>query len=412
VPSRIVRATSLIALTVSVAAAAVWFAADAQRAAGDGRASFLAVAIPVTFGVLFALAEFVLLVRPARAAARRRADEDRYLRTQAEFTDLLQVTRGEAEAHDLLRRHVERTIGGSSVVVLNRNNSRDRLEAVTAVPDESRLGERLIAATPASCLAVRLARPHTERPADDALMRCELCGRRATASDCMPLLVGGEVIGSVLVDHEGELGAEESRRLGDSIRQAAPALANLRNLAIAETRAATDSLTGLPNRRAFQDTIKRMLAQADRTVAPLSVLTIDLDGFKGVNDAYGHEHGDAVLAGVGDVLGSAVRASDFVARYGGEEFVVLAPDTDANGAAMIADKLRQAIGAIGLPSDGGPVTGSVGVAVFPEHGGDAEMLLRAADRALYAAKERGRNRVVIAPGSRGAQGLVDEPVPS
>jgi diguanylate cyclase (GGDEF)-like protein len=408
VPTRIVRPSLLIALAVTVTASAVRIADAPSQAAGQ---PYVPAAIVVALGALFALAGFVVFVRPARRENRRRAEEERYRSTQTEFTDLLQLTRGEAAAQDLLRRHVERTIPGCSVVVLNRNNSRDRLEAVTALPDAGRLGERLITATPASCLAVRLARPHTERPGGDALMPCELCGRRPTASRCLPLLVGGEVIGSVLVDHEGELGAEESRRLGDSIRQAGPVLANLRHLAIAERRAATDPLTGLPNRRAFQDTMKRMLAHARRTAEPLSVLTIDLDHFKHVNDAYGHEHGDAVLAGVGDVLESAVRASDFVARYGGEEFVVLAPDTDASGAAVIAEKLRRAIGAISLPADGGPITGSLGVAVFPEHGADAEMLLRAADRALYAAKERGRNRVQMAAVAAKAQGLVEAPAP-
>ena len=175
-------------------------------------------------------------------------------------------------------------------------------------------------------------------------------------------------------------------------------LANLRNLAIAETRAATDALTGLANRRAFEDTMRRMLAQADRTVSPLAALAIDLDHFKRVNDVYGHEQGDNVLAAVGDTLGSTVRASDFVARYGGEEFIVLAPDTDASSAMVLAEKLRRAIATIGLPSGGGTITGSIGVAAFPEHGTDAEILLRAADRALYAAKEHGRNRIEVAAG--------------
>jgi diguanylate cyclase (GGDEF)-like protein len=173
-------------------------------------------------------------------------------------------------------------------------------------------------------------------------------------------------------------------------------LANLRNLAIAETRAATDALTGLANRRALEDTMRRMLAHAGRTVSPMAVLAIDLDHFKRVNDVYGHEQGDSVLAAVGDALASTVRASDFVARYGGEEFIVLAPDTDGEAAMVVAEKLRRAISTISLPSDGGTITGSIGVAAFPEHGTDAEILLRAADRALYAAKERGRNRIQLA----------------
>ena len=94
-------------------------------------------------------------------------------------------------------------------------------------------------------------------------------------------------------------------------------LANLRNLAIAEARAATDALTGLPNQRACQDTLKRMLAHASRTMSPLSAVLLDLDHFKLINDRHGHNSGDDVLAAVGEVLAGCVRTSDFAGRYGG-----------------------------------------------------------------------------------------------
>jgi diguanylate cyclase (GGDEF)-like protein len=173
-----------------------------------------------------------------------------------------------------------------------------------------------------------------------------------------------------------------------------------RHLETAEALATTDALTGLPNRRALEDTLRRMIAQAERAVSPLAALALDLDDFKAINDGFGHDQGDAVLAAVGAALDSAVRASDFVARYGGEEFIVLAPDTDAAGALAMAQKLRGSLGALELPS--GPVTASLGVAVFPGHGLDAESLLRAADRALYVAKERGRDRAELAGDAQGS----------
>jgi diguanylate cyclase (GGDEF)-like protein len=215
-------------------------------------------------------------------------------------------------------------------------------------------------------------------------------------STCVPLTVSGEVIGSVLVEHTRMLHADEHRRIQDTVSQAGPTLANLRNLALAEARAATDSLTGLPNRRAVQESLKRMIAQAGRTLAPMSVLLLDLDHFKQINDTYGHDRGDAVLSAVGEVLASALRTSDFVGRNGGEEFVALLPDTGVEGAMEAAEKLRAAIARLTLPGIDRPVTASVGAAVYPHTAADAESLLRLADRALYAAKAGGRNRCAVA----------------
>jgi diguanylate cyclase len=119
---------------------------------------------------------------------------------------------------------------------------------------------------------------------------------------------------------------------------------------------------------------------------------LDLDRFEHINDTYGHERGDLVLAMVGAVLRSVLRASDFAARFGGEEFIILLPDTDRSGALILAEKLRTAI-ANAEVAGVGSVSASLGVAVMPDDAGDPEQLLRKADRALYVAKSGGRNRV-------------------
>lgn len=324
------------------------------------------------------------------------AEDRAYRASQEALSELLQVTESEREAHAILKRHIEHGVPGSEVVVLNRNNSKDRLEATTDLRDDSPLLEPLQSAEPRSCLAVRLTRPFESGGENASLLDCEICGATATASTCLPLLVSGEVIGSVLVDHDRPLAGRGERRVYDSVAQAAPVLANLRNLAFAEASALTDALTGLPNRRAIQDTLKRMLAQSARTVSPLAAVLIDLDHFKQINDTFGHEDGDAVLAAVGDVLASSMRVSDFAGRNGGEEFVALLPDTDAEGALEVAEKLRAAISTIKLPRVERAITASFGVAIHPDTAGDAETLLRLADRALYAAKNAGRNRVELA----------------
>jgi diguanylate cyclase (GGDEF)-like protein len=219
-----------------------------------------------------------------------------------------------------------------------------------------------------------------------------LCGKTGDDVLCTPLLVSGRVIGSVLVREEGGLSDEGRRRVTDSVSAAAPVLGNLRAIAMAETRAHTDALTGLPNRRAVNDNLKRMVAQAHRVERPLAAIAIDLDHFKQVNDRYGHEKGDEVLATVSAVLLNTVRTSDFVGRLGGEEFLVLAPDTHPGGALVLAEKLRQAIARVEIPG-AGHVTASFGVSNVPEDAVDPDTLLRRADRALYAAKEHGRDRV-------------------
>jgi diguanylate cyclase (GGDEF)-like protein len=327
------------------------------------------------------------------AEAERAASERRYYEAQGEFTEIMQVTRDEHEAYRLLKRHLERSLEGSEVLVLNRNNSQNRLEPMTELDEGSPLAEELKTAEPDSCLAVRLGKTHVRSEDREPLLTCELCGCSSSNSTCVPSLVGGEVIGSVLVQHPSPLESASRRKVEESITQASPVLANLRNLALSQARALTDGLTGLPNRRAIEDTLKRMAAYAERTTSPLGAVLFDLDHFKQVNDLFGHEKGDEVLAAVGAVVSTTVRGSDFVGRYGGEEFILLLPDSDRDGASVIAEKVRVAISEIDVAGVSRSITASFGVAAIPEDAAEPTLLLRAVDRALYLAKAQGRNRV-------------------
>jgi diguanylate cyclase (GGDEF)-like protein len=315
---------------------------------------------------------------------------------QAEFADTLQIANDEDEAHRLLQHHLERTLEATTAVVLNRNNSADRLEAVTPLPEGSPLARTLRGAEPRSCLAVRSGRTHHENEGRPVLLSCPVCASCPGASACVPLTVGGEVIGSVLLNRPAPYAEAEEQRIRDSVAQAAPVLANLRNLAVAEIRAATDGLTGLPNKRAATDAMKRVFAQASTTGSPLALLLLDLDHFKQINDQRGHAVGDQVLANVGAVLRSVLRTGDFAGRNGGEEFAVLLPDTDIPAATEIAERVRAAIAEISLPGTDVSVTVSIGVGGFPGHASTLDRLERLADAALYVAKRHGRNRVELA----------------
>ena len=161
-----------------------------------------------------------------------------------------------------------------------------------------------------------------------------------------------------------------------------------------------DVVTGLPNRALLADRLEQEIARAQRTERGFALLMFDLDGFKQVNDTWGHAAGDAVLAMVGRRSRQSVRASDTVGRVGGDEFLAILPETSHAGAVQVAEKLREALGQPYLL--GGPVANlgaSVGVSFYGEHGVDAESLQRAADGALYEAKRRGKNRVLEAPGA-------------
>jgi diguanylate cyclase (GGDEF)-like protein len=394
----------VLLLVRRVAVRAREYAAFAGQVAGGE----LSTRLPASGGdELAALADSLnAMVEELSAAAHQRkavlAGDRAYRAAQDAFSDAMQAAETEHEAHGVIKLHIERWVPDSHVVVLNRRSVTDELEASTPLPDGSAMQAALQDAEPRACLAVRLARTHDSAAEPPPLLECELCGRAASESTCVPLSVSGEVIGAVLVGHARLLHGDEHRRIEDTVSQAGPTLANLRNLALAEARAATDSLTGLPNRRAVQEALKRMIAQAGRTLAPMSVLVLDLDHFKQINDTYGHDRGDAVLAAVGDVLAGALRTSDFVGRNGGEEFVALLPDTGADGALEAAEKLRAAIARVTLPGIDRAITASVGAAVYPHTAADPESLLRLADRALYAAKAAGRNRAAVAEAPVGA----------
>ncbi len=163
-----------------------------------------------------------------------------------------------------------------------------------------------------------------------------------------------------------------------------------------------DGLTGIANRRLFEEFLGQEWQRAVRQREPLTLIMIDVDHFKFYNDTYGHQAGDDCLRRLADVLKANVkRTTDFVARYGGEEFIVVLPDTGADGAAEVAERLRAAVAALAIPHSASPVsdvvTVSLGTAtVLPGPGGSPADIVAMADQAMYRAKQQGRNRFVQA----------------
>ncbi len=211
-----------------------------------------------------------------------------------------------------------------------------------------------------------------------------------------PLTSEDGVVGAIVLSHRtaGVWSATTRRLLGGAAVEASSALARVYTQRAAEERASTDALTGLPNRRYF-DEFCGLLARRRRSGDAVGVLMIDIDKFKVLNDAHGHATGDEVLRAVGGAIVAAVREDDVPARYGGEEFVVLLRNPSPAVALDVGERVRTAVRALDLGGLGvRTVTVSVGVAVADEADQPIAELIEQADRALYRAKRAGRDRVI------------------
>jgi diguanylate cyclase (GGDEF)-like protein len=211
-----------------------------------------------------------------------------------------------------------------------------------------------------------------------------------------PMTAEGEVIGALIAERGGRRDRIPRWTVSMLERFASHAALVIRNAALMEEvrrMAATDGLTGIANRRTFEETLGREISRAQRTGQPVTLVLLDVDHFKRLNDERGHQVGDEVLRAVGRALGDDLRPFDTAARYGGEEFAVVLPGCTVDESALVAGRIRR--GAVASSPISG-VTMSAGAATFPDTARDPAELVRAADTALYAAKHAGRDRLVIA----------------
>lgn len=215
----------------------------------------------------------------------------------------------------------------------------------------------------------------------------------------VPLSAEGRPLGALVLEQSDLAGGRIQRRVVSGLERsasyAALALRNAWLLEQVQRLAATDGLTKIANRRTFEATLEREVARATRSAEHVSLVMVDIDHFKSLNDTHGHQAGDEVLRNVAAALAIECRDFDTPARYGGEEFAVVLPGCGPEEAYNIAERLRRAVSA--APSIV-PITASAGVATFPGHAGDADTLVRAADDALYASKAAGRDRTTASSG--------------
>jgi diguanylate cyclase (GGDEF)-like protein len=216
----------------------------------------------------------------------------------------------------------------------------------------------------------------------------------------VPLRARGRTLGAlVLTGGRGTFDASSRRVLEILANQAAATIQLIKDKEQQRQLAVRDGLTGLYNRRAFTELLGAAIANEDRRPSgSLGLVILDLDHFKKLNDTYGHPAGDAALRSLARLLDQHLRKGDQAARYGGEEFVVILPGSDAEHTFGAAERLRSALEKHRFVFEGAriPLSASLGVAIWPGDSREPEPLLAAADRALYAAKQAGRNRVIAA----------------
>jgi diguanylate cyclase (GGDEF)-like protein len=224
-----------------------------------------------------------------------------------------------------------------------------------------------------------------------------------------PLTCRGRRIGALIgldrapSTHEPRLAAVVLRSLRVLLEPVAVALDNAVLLKRAEALSVTDDLTGLYNSRYLNQVLRRESKRASRHGRPLSLLFIDLDGFKAVNDAHGHLCGSRALVETAAVIRTSARETDVVARFGGDEFALILPDTGCEGAFAVGERIRERLAAHHFLADDGlnvRLTASVGVATLPDAANSSEDLMHAADAAMYQVKDRGKNGIRAAGSSR------------
>jgi diguanylate cyclase (GGDEF)-like protein len=252
------------------------------------------------------------------------------------------------------------------------------------------------------CMALRKGYLYMYNP-DDEVIVCKHKQNDSQLYVCVPLYSQNAVLGLLHIQLSGKFISIDyatnlkmkAQSLGDQI---ALAITNIMLHEKLKYQSIRDPLTNLYNRRYLEETLSREINRAARKNLMLGVLMIDIDHFKYYNDMHGHDAGDNILKEVGSLIKADVRKSDIVCRYGGEEFVVVLLDTTATFYEEYAEKLREKIKAMSIKKNKSvmrTITISIGIAHYPAHGSSAEELIKAADMALYAAKNSGRNKVVV-----------------
>jgi diguanylate cyclase (GGDEF)-like protein len=327
----------------------------------------------------------------------RLASRNRQVQLLNEVGDLLQSCVSTDEAFPLIRQHLPGLLPDTSGALYVQDPQKNLFIAMT---DWGARPPATAAFTATDCWALRRGRVYPPGDSARALPCRHLTPGQEQGSLCVPLAVTGRTIG---LFHALGL-AEESQAFAVSVAEhIGLALSNLMLRTDLRQLSIRDPLTGLFNRRYMEETLELEISRAERKEHSIGVIMLDIDHFKTFNDRFGHAAGDELLQSLGQLIRANLRAGDVACRYGGEEFVLIMPEASGEAATRRAEDLRSRTHEMEvrhLDTVLGPVTLSLGIGMYPEHGRTRQSLLAAADGALYKAKEEGRDRVVVAqPGT-------------
>jgi len=319
-----------------------------------------------------------------------------------EMGDHLQACRTLEEGYAGVSRFASRMFPDLSGTLFMFNAEKHVVEAVAHWGDPQ-TGAAIF--PPDDCWALRTGKEHLVQETGSDSQCGHLTGF-TRGYMCVPMIAHGEILGLLTFlknpqeNFPEETLADSKKKLAiTAAKQIALSLANLNLRNSLQEQAIRDPLTGLFNRRYMEEMLDREIFRVRRKRAPLGIIMLDLDHFKHFNDTFGHEGGDTLLQALAGLVRRNIRREDIACRYGGEEFIIILPEALLQITADRAELLRQQVQELQVAYQDrplGPINVSLGVAVFPDHGANGEALIRAADSALYRAKEGGRNRVVVA----------------
>ncbi len=325
----------------------------------------------------------------------------------AELVDILQSCQNAEEAYEITGNVLQGILQPTSGALFITSPSRDIVEMATSWGDV--LGSEKVF-RPDDCWALRRGKVHRLKDSGAPLRCAHVNKSPMNGYVCLPLAAQGETLGILYVERlpeplvpAVESGLDQTEML---VRQATAvgerislALANLRLREVLRSQSIRDPLTGLFNRRFMEESLERELRRAMRGKQQVALLMLDIDHFKRFNDTFGHQAGDALLRALGNLLRESTRGQDVVCRYGGEEFAFVLAGASLDAARKRAELVCEETKQLNVRHGGqllGTVTLSIGIAVFPDNGESIEHLLKAADEALYRAKEEGRDRITCA----------------
>jgi diguanylate cyclase (GGDEF)-like protein len=329
-----------------------------------------------------------------------------------QMSEHLQACNSLEETYPIIHKFSQKLIPAAAGILYMLHHAKESLETVTSW-GKALAGKNKF--NPGDCSALQKKKIHATTDPRPDLQCSQLCGVSGKSCLCVPLLAQGEILGLLHLQQQTSSGPPSSQPgyedlpegFNAEVQQVAVTVGDHLSLALANIKlrdtlrqqATRDPLTGLFNRRYMEETLTRELHRAERYGTPLGIIMVDIDHFRQFNNTFGHEAGDIVLKELGKFLQKNIRKEDVACRYGGEEFTLILPGAALDITQKRAETLRCMVRRLQLLYNDqllDSITLSLGVAVYPDHGAAGEVVLQAADVALYKAKHAGRNQVQVA----------------